>query len=140
MLMANKLRNIKLFEEFTESKNHIIRNYFVELSKSIKTWFDSGSLSTQGLELTNLDSDNMGGGITKTLKFDFKDNEHDYAIIAVVDHTMFNENEISNVYLTVKRYDSGGNLTDCIEEPNLDAADLTEDYIIAKIASMDNEK
>lgn len=137
--MPKKLKNIKLFEEYTESKNHIIKKYFDELTKKISEWFDTGSLSTQNLMLVEVDSNNMTMGTTKTLKLDFKDENYTYTVIVLLAHEMFEDDGLKTCYLTTKRYSSDGEMLNNDEEIDLDINDLTEDYIISKIASFSEE-
>lgn len=131
-----KLKNIKLYEEFTESKNFLIKKYFDELSKKIKNWFTEGSLSIDGLEFLNMDKYNTVGGMTKTLSLKFKDMQYQYSVDILIDHDMFEENELKNCYLSIKLYSENDELLTTDTDSNVDINNLTEDYLIEKISKI----
>ena len=131
-----KLKNIKLYEEFTESKNFLIKKYFDELSKKIENWFTEGSLSIDGLEFLNMDKYNTVGGMTKTLSLKFKDMQYQYSVDILIDHDMFEENELKNCYLSIKLYSENDELLTTDTDSNVDINNLTEDYLIEKISKI----
>lgn len=137
----SKRKFIKLYEEFTESKNYKIREFFDRLTVDINKWFAEGSLSSQEATLIDIEQSNEEIGMTRNLKFDFEDKEFRYQVTIIIDHTMFDGNNLDKCYLTVKKYVfDEPTLLGVIEEEGLSITNLTEDYIINKISEIDGEK
>jgi hypothetical protein len=132
---------LKLYEEFTESKNYKIRQFFDRLISDINSWFTDGSLAAQESTLIEIEKNIQESGMTRTLKFDFEDKDFRYQVIILIDHTMFDGDNLENCYLTVKKYvlDSS-EVVGVIEEEGLNISNLTEDYIINKISEIDDNK
>lgn len=133
---------IKLYEEyqeFTENRSYLIRDYFNKMINTMSNWFSSGLLSKQGCILNQIDQSDENIGTTRTLKLDFNDANYDYTIIILIDHSMFNDdNTMNTCELSIKRYDGDGNMNK-IEETNCDISNLTEEYIVTKISEMTDE-
>ena len=83
-----------------------------------------------------MDKYNTVGGMTKTLTLKFKDMQYEYCVDILIDHDMFEENELKNCYLSIKLYDQDDNLLTTDIDSNVDINNVTEDYLIEKISNI----
>lgn len=135
-----KLRILKLYEEFVDSKNSIIRQFLNKKMQEIKYWFSEGSLSTN-TQLLDLETSDEEIGMLRHLKLDFSDDLFRYQVIILIDHSMFNENNLEKCDLTIKKYEIDGSEILAIKEENdLGIENLTEDYILDVISNIDTEE
>jgi len=126
---------IKLYEDFTQSRNNIIRRYFDDLMINLRSWFSEGSLS-QNTNLLEIEESNLSIGTSRDIIVDFEDDENRFQLIFFIDQGMFEDNKLTKLILTLKKYDADNNLIDNYEE-EVPITDITEDFIIDKITNID---
>jgi hypothetical protein len=126
---------IKLYEDFTQSRNNIIRRYFDDLMINLRSWFSEGSLS-QNTNLLEIEESNLSQGTSRSIICDFEDEECRFQLIFFIDQGMFEEEKLTKLVLTLKKYDADNNLIDNYEE-EVPVTDVTEDFIIDKITNID---
>lgn len=132
----------KLFEEFVESADHIISIFFKENESLINKWFTEGSLGASGCKLTQITNNQIMNPMQKFQMVDFISPENYFQIMFIVRvDEMTDENEIGTVHMKIKKYSDTEtqNLErELLEE--IDVEDIKEDFIIDKIAELDNDK
>jgi hypothetical protein len=126
---------IKLYEAFAQSRNNIIRRYFDDLLIDINKWFTEGSLS-QNTTLLEVEESNTSQGTSRSIITDFEDADYRFQLIFFIDQGMFEDEKLTKVVLTLKRYDTNGNLLDNYEE-EVPIQDINEDFIIDKITNIE---
>jgi hypothetical protein len=126
---------IKLYESFAQSRNNIIRRYFDDLQIDLNKWFTEGSLS-QNTNLLEIEESNLTQGTSRSIICDFEDDEYRYQLMFFIDQGMFEEEKLTKLVLTLKRYDTDSKLIDNYED-EVQITDITEDFIVDKITNID---
>jgi hypothetical protein len=126
---------IKLFEDFAQSRNNIIRRYFDDLLINLRSWFSEGSLS-QNTNLLEIEESNLSQGTSRDIIVDFEDDDNRFQLIFFIDQGMFQDDKLTKLVLTLKKYDADNNLIENYEE-EVPITDITEDFIVDKITNID---
>lgn len=127
---------IKLYESFAQSRNNIIRRYFDDLQIDLNKWFTEGSLS-KNTNLLEIEESNLSQGTSRDIIVDFEDDDYRYQLIFFIDQGMFEEEKLTKLVLTLKRYDADSKLINNYEE-EVNILDIDENFIIDKITNIDD--
>lgn len=128
----------KLYEEFLESADYVIKTFFQELETEVKDWFTNGSLAAQNCQLDETETD-LFNPMQKYLivKFISLDDNYFYHLIYIVrvDELNQEDNQIQKIHLKIKRYENNDQsklVSELLDEIDIEDANK-EDFIIGKI-------
>lgn len=124
-------------ERFIESPEYMIKSFFDELTKNINDWFTTGSFAANGAQLGDINISNLSD-VDKNLIFDFDDDQFHYQVYIIISLKDVGEEELDTCYITVKKYDSDGNLFRKLSK-DVNVRDITEDKILELYANLDAE-
>lgn len=134
------IKSFRMFEEYINNATNRLNTLFDEIIKNIKYWFSEGSFSKEGLTLYELEKSTANDYTEKNIVLDFSDGTWYYQVIIIVKLEDVKGNEdIKDGYMKIKKYDMSQEklLRTWEDQINLEN-DLTEDYIIDKIAKLDD--
>jgi hypothetical protein len=126
---------VKLYEAFAQSRNNMIRRYFDDLMINLNKWFTEGSLS-KNTNLLEIEESNLSMGTSRSIICDFVDDDYRYQLIFFIDQGMFENDKLTKLVLTLKRYDADSNLIDNYED-EISITDIDENFIVDKITNID---
>jgi hypothetical protein len=114
----------------------MIRRYFDDLQIDLNKWFTEGSLS-QNTNLLEIEESCISQGTSRSIICDFEDDEYRYQLIFFIDQGMFEEEKLTKLVLTLKRYDADNKLIDNYEE-EVGINNISEDFIVDKITNIED--
>lgn len=137
ILNFNSFKSIN--EAYEEDPEYRIKKYFNDLEKDIKTWFETGSLSLQDVELYDIEM-NTTNNLDKYMTVDFQDENFYYQLIFIISLQEVNEDTLKECFIKVKRYDL--ETSDLLKQSaqSVMVKDINEDKIIELMSDLDNEK
>jgi len=136
ILNFNSFTNVN--EAYEEDPEYRIKKYFDELKKDIATWFESGSLSNQDVELYDTEM-NTTNNLDKYMTVDFQDSTYYYQIIFIISLQEVSEDTLKECFIKVKRYDLETSELLKQSAQSVMVKDINEDKIIELMSDLDNE-
>lgn len=124
-------------EKYEESPEFRLQAFFEELRKNINDWFTDGSLAANGAELGDIEISTLND-VDKSLIFDFGDQDNHYQVYIIISLEDVGEEELTDCYVKVKKYDSNGKLIRTMGK-DVDVKSLSEDKILELFSEMESE-
>ena len=136
----SRVKNFYQFlnEKYEENPEFRIKEFFIELEKNIRDWFENGTFAVNNAELGKMER-SMENAIDKSLIFEFADGEYFYQVYVIVSLQDVEEDLLDECYLKVKRYDLDSmTLLRSLSE-DIKVSDLNEDKLIELIDKLDED-
>jgi hypothetical protein len=130
--------NAFLNEKYDENPDFRIKQFFVELEKNIRNWFEEGTLAANGAELGKVER-SLANAIDKNLIFEFNDQEFFYQVYVIVSLQELDEDILDECFVKVKKYElESMTLLRSLGE-DVKVSELNEDKILELFSKLDEE-
>ena len=130
--------NAFLNEKYDENPDFRIKEFFIELEKNIRNWFEEGTLGANGAELGKIER-SLANAIDKNLIFEFNDQEFFYQVYVIVSLQELDEDILDECFVKVKKYElESMTLLRSLGE-DVKVSELNEDKILELFSKLDEE-
>ena len=125
-------------EKYEENPEFRIKQFFVELEKNIRDWFDNGTFGANGAELGKI-SRGLTNAMEKNFIFEFNDDEFFYQVYVIMSIEDVGEDTLDECYIKVKKYDAAEMTLLRTKGEDMQVSDITEDKILEMISNIDED-